>query len=275
MRQLQLSHTHITFSMSLTKSGLNGASTLAPNLFIEAMKVQIEDRTYRVPAYHLLASPIIQDGLERALMVDTERSIDLTAYISKEQFEGLIEVLHPSSITFDRSPRGKVWVSALLAATRLKMKTVRATSIQAIFDGAGGPMTPLEKLRTGYRSSVSSLFCQGCEELVNQSATLSISELQFLNWGGMGPRIMLLREERLQMELVRALVHGAGKDFDVAERVREVFAEELEMVREVEGKMSEQMILEDSDIRSAFLSDNQIVAPRLVGFNISYLSCRR
>ncbi|KAJ3510560.1 hypothetical protein NLJ89_g4607 [Agrocybe chaxingu] len=239
---------------SLAKSELNGASALAPNLFVETIKVRIEDRTYRVPAYHLLASPIIQDGLEKPLVVDTERSIDLTAYSSKEQFEGLIEVLHPSSITFDRSPRGKVWVSALLAATRLKMKAVRATSIQAILHGASGTMTPLEKLLTGHRSSVSSLFCQGCEELVNQPATLSISELKFLHWGGMGSRIMLLREERLQMELVRALAHGAGKDFDVAERVREMFAEELEKVREIEGKMSEQMNLEGLDTKSGLPS---------------------
>ncbi|CAA7260427.1 unnamed protein product [Cyclocybe aegerita] len=202
-----------------------------PNLFVETIKVMVEGRVYRVPSYHLLTSRMIREGLQIVHGDDTERSIDLTFHANREDFENLIEVLYPSNITFDKSPRGRIWLSALKLATRLEMKATRAASIYAIMHNAVGDMGTMEKVLVGQAHGVPSLFCQGCEEFVLRSDTPTIAELLLLK--GPGARLMLLREERIQMQL-----QGVRRCFDAAKRVGEVFKEDLEKLEDIEKRMS-------------------------------------
>ncbi|KAJ3510398.1 hypothetical protein NLJ89_g4698 [Agrocybe chaxingu] len=201
------------------------------NLFVETIKVIVEGRIYRVPSYHLLTSRMIREGLQIIHGYDAEETIDLTLLANREDFENLIEVLYPSQITFDRSLGGRVWLSALKLATRLEMTATRAASIYAIMHNAVVDMSTMEKVLVGHAHGVPSLFCQGCEESVLRSDTPSLAEL--LQLKGLGARLMLLREERLQIEL-----QAVRERFDAAKRVGEIFKEDLEKLEEIERWMA-------------------------------------
>ncbi|KAJ3510559.1 hypothetical protein NLJ89_g4606 [Agrocybe chaxingu] len=180
------------------------ATPMAQNLFVETINVKIWDRSYHVPAFHLLESPHIRDGLQMGRGDSGERTIDLSNHASKEEFEALIGVLHPSTSAFDQSPRGRMWLRVLDIATRLVLKPARAAAIHAILSGAAGNLTPVEKLLLGHQHAIPTLFFQGCAETIFRTDIPTPLELQQLYVDGIGARIMVFREKRVRVAMVDA-----------------------------------------------------------------------
>ncbi|KAJ3510551.1 hypothetical protein NLJ89_g4608 [Agrocybe chaxingu] len=212
------------------------ATPMAPNLFVETIRVKIWDRVYRVPAYHLLESPRVRDGLQVGKGNCGERIVDLSYHTNKEDFEALINILHPSTIAFNHSPRGRIWLRVLNSATRLVLKPARAAAIRAILSGAAGILTPVEKLLFGHQNAVPTLFLQGCKELIFRVDIPTVPELQQLYVDGIGSRIMIFREKRMRQAVMCTnlkktpttiwMLYAAMEKVDVA------FADILERLKE-------------------------------------------
>ncbi|CAA7260417.1 unnamed protein product [Cyclocybe aegerita] len=186
-----------------TSEQKTSATPMVQNL-VDTINVKIWDRSYRVPAFHLLESPHIRDGLQIGRGDSGERTIDLSNHASKEEFEALIDILHPSTSAFDQLPHGRMWLRVLDIATRLTLKPARTAAIHAILSGAAGHLTPIEKLLLGHQHAVPTLFFQGCAETIFRADIPTPLEIQQLYVDGIGARIMVFREKRVRLAMVGA-----------------------------------------------------------------------
>ncbi|KAF9555045.1 hypothetical protein CPC08DRAFT_643458 [Agrocybe pediades] len=197
---------------------------------------QVENCLFRVPAHIFADAPVFggmirlpQSG-ESCEGLSDDDPIMLPSDVRSDDFENLLEALHPLQISLKLNLTNPKWISVLKLSTLWFLTKFRALAISEI--ERINELTSIQKVQMGRAYKISKWVVEGFTEFVMREARISAEEAVDLALGSVTTTYKLsrIREKRIARALTRVVVM---KEFE------EEFCGELQDIRTHEEAFKE------------------------------------
>ncbi|KAF4563172.1 hypothetical protein EYR36_003611 [Pleurotus pulmonarius] len=182
--------------------------------FLDFMEFVVDEELFRIPCVpHFASDSLVLGPRIRA----GEKPIDLTGFVSANEFEQFLEIILPLQITSWLEHPIARWCLVLKLANAWQIEPLRKVAIQKM-----GWEDTISRIEKGQQYLVAEWVEQGYVWLVQRFAPLTVAESERLGWP-IALKICHLREERAK---------GKWNHPDLAGRINTAFADEFKRIRD-------------------------------------------